>query len=126
MCFYIFSFFFQAEDGIRDKLETGVQTCALPIWNMVVEARYVGSRGHELLESRAFNQGYDLNAGDVPEHIFERFNQAYAAAGSPNGPLNDGATAAAYAWLNRSKMCSGTSSSGSTRRTPRRAARTGL
>src|SRR3989441_5686335 len=27
---YIF-FFFQAEDGIRDKLVTGVQTCALPI-----------------------------------------------------------------------------------------------
>src|SRR5687767_15396262 len=29
MC--IFFFFFQAEDGIRDKLVTGVQTCALPI-----------------------------------------------------------------------------------------------
>src|SRR2546425_8497984 len=27
---YVF-FFFQAEDGIRDKLVTGVQTCALPI-----------------------------------------------------------------------------------------------
>src|SRR6266404_8044642 len=26
------SFFFQAEDGIRDKLVTGVQTCALPIY----------------------------------------------------------------------------------------------
>src|SRR6266404_3125852 len=26
-----FFFFFQAEDGIRDKLVTGVQTCALPI-----------------------------------------------------------------------------------------------
>src|SRR5207247_5232700 len=26
------SFFFQAEDGIRDPLVTGVQTCALPIW----------------------------------------------------------------------------------------------
>src|SRR5438552_14715829 len=26
-------FFFQAEDGIRDDLATGVQTCALPIWN---------------------------------------------------------------------------------------------
>src|SRR2546425_3832416 len=28
---YLF-FFFQAEDGIRDKLVTGVQTCALPIF----------------------------------------------------------------------------------------------
>src|SRR3989441_6454071 len=27
-------FFFQAEDGIRDKLVTGVQTCALPIYPM--------------------------------------------------------------------------------------------
>src|SRR5687767_15400766 len=32
-CFFVFFFFFffQAEDGIRDKLVTGVQTCALPI-----------------------------------------------------------------------------------------------
>src|SRR5687767_15321157 len=29
MCYCFF--FFQAEDGIRDKLVTGVQTCALPI-----------------------------------------------------------------------------------------------
>src|SRR6266404_8539806 len=28
---FCFFFFFQAEDGIRDKLVTGVQTCALPI-----------------------------------------------------------------------------------------------
>src|SRR5207247_7419851 len=27
----LFFFFFQAEDGIRDPLVTGVQTCALPI-----------------------------------------------------------------------------------------------
>src|ERR1041384_5303426 len=27
----LFFFFFQAEDGIRDKLVNGVQTCALPI-----------------------------------------------------------------------------------------------
>src|SRR2546425_5150649 len=30
-CFSFCCFFFQAEDGIRDKLVTGVQTCALPI-----------------------------------------------------------------------------------------------
>src|SRR5438552_15615050 len=29
--FGVFFFFFQAEDGIRDDLVTGVQTCALPI-----------------------------------------------------------------------------------------------
>src|SRR5205823_8730684 len=31
--FFFFFFFFQAEDGIRDKLVTGVQTCALPIYS---------------------------------------------------------------------------------------------
>src|SRR5229473_4383763 len=30
-------FFFQAEDGIRDKLVTGVQTCALPICTRPVD-----------------------------------------------------------------------------------------
>src|SRR5437868_3699893 len=29
---FIFFFFFQAEDGIRDRNVTGVQTCALPIF----------------------------------------------------------------------------------------------
>src|SRR5438105_12005417 len=29
---YYILFFFQAEDGIRDPLVTGVQTCALPIY----------------------------------------------------------------------------------------------
>ena len=29
---FFFVFFFQAEDGIRDRLVTGVQTCALPIY----------------------------------------------------------------------------------------------
>src|SRR5207244_6594121 len=31
-CVLCIFFFFQAEDGIRDDLVTGVQTCALPIW----------------------------------------------------------------------------------------------
>ena len=30
-------FFFQAEDGIRDRLVTGVQTCALPILNIIAD-----------------------------------------------------------------------------------------
>src|SRR5260363_455519 len=30
--------FFQAEDGIRDDLVTGVQTCALPIYTVCEEA----------------------------------------------------------------------------------------
>src|SRR5699024_11569713 len=34
--FICFSFFFQAEDGIRDRNVTGVQTCALPISNLTI------------------------------------------------------------------------------------------
>jgi hypothetical protein len=60
--------------------------------NLMIEARYVGSKGSKLLEARALNQGYDLNAADTPDHIFKRFNDAYVAAGSPNGPLNAGST----------------------------------
>src|SRR5207247_5449649 len=37
-----FYFFFQAEDGIRDPLVTGVQTCALPI--LVVHKKESGLR----------------------------------------------------------------------------------
>src|SRR3712207_7402100 len=36
MILFLFFFFFQAEDGIRDIGVTGVQTCALPICEMKV------------------------------------------------------------------------------------------
>src|SRR3989440_3004903 len=39
-------FFFQAEDGIRDLIVTGVQTCALPIWPSVRHRPLAGSRSH--------------------------------------------------------------------------------
>src|SRR5207244_6949435 len=39
--FLCFFFFFQAEDGIRDDLVTGVQTCALPISLAAVRRRKV-------------------------------------------------------------------------------------
>src|SRR2546425_1510111 len=49
-------FFFQAEDGIRDKLVTGVQTCALPIWwrrrrvaHGRVPSRWAGAQGSRTL-----------------------------------------------------------------------------
>src|SRR2546421_7882123 len=37
--YFTFFFFFQAEDGIRDLIVTGVQTCALPISIQPVPAR---------------------------------------------------------------------------------------
>src|SRR2546425_741962 len=63
----LFFFFFQAEDGIRDKLVTGVQTCALPI-SLVLSCRppRVVARAHPTrpgerrvqLPSRAHGRGY--------------------------------------------------------------------
>ena len=61
--------------------------------NLMFEGRYIHTRGSNLLQALAFNQGFDLNDPATPDHIFERFNQAYVAAGSPNGPLNSGPTA---------------------------------
>src|SRR5687768_18478240 len=49
-------FFFQAEDGIRDVAVTGVQTCALPIYEQQVRpavdqaARGLGVRRHQVVE----------------------------------------------------------------------------
>src|SRR5687768_17964701 len=40
MFVFLFFFFFQAEDGIRDVAVTGVQTCALPISRMSTSAMH--------------------------------------------------------------------------------------
>src|SRR5256885_4177025 len=48
---YLFFFFFQAEDGIRDYKVTGVQTCALPISYGALENNCTGPgwrRSHQL------------------------------------------------------------------------------
>src|SRR5205823_7728784 len=60
--FYFFFFFFQAEDGIRDKLVTGVQTCALPIFTF-----WVG--GFDVLyacQDYAFDEQAGLHS--IPRH----------------------------------------------------------
>src|SRR5258708_32040879 len=63
-----FFFFFQAEDGIRDDLVTGVQTCALPIFEALacgtpVLAFPCGSVP-EILE-----QGITAHFGDTVEDL---------------------------------------------------------
>src|SRR2546427_5505006 len=55
------SFFFQAEDGIRDLTVTGVQTCALPISVEAVEAP-------ETVEAVEASDAVELvKAPEVPE-----------------------------------------------------------
>src|SRR5690625_750376 len=43
-------FFFQAEDGIRDGHVTGVQTCALPIYVVVINADKIEFSGKKLTD----------------------------------------------------------------------------
>src|SRR5205823_996560 len=67
-------FFFQAEDGIRDKLVTGVQTCALPILirsrpELADEIMPPGmvSRAQQAADHQARGIGYAQSAGeDLP------------------------------------------------------------
>src|SRR2546428_9356733 len=60
----MFFFFFQAEDGIRDLIVTGVQTCALPIYILV---RHAGrgcrrrSRSWSVAEARRWWRWEELN-----------------------------------------------------------------
>src|SRR5712675_621450 len=51
----ILFFFFQAEDGIRDVAVTGVQTCALPIYGVLVYFGY--PQAHEDDAERAVRAG---------------------------------------------------------------------
>src|SRR5207247_7512900 len=51
-------FFFQAEDGIRAPLVTGVQTCALPI----------SARSSPRLAGSQANRGDDRAGGEVKSH----------------------------------------------------------
>src|SRR3989440_7601416 len=74
----LFFFFFQAEDGIRDLIVTGVQTCALPIYD---RGRRLGreTRGHDELCDRGAGTG--ARAGDL--HPLGA--AASRAAGRPDG-----------------------------------------
>src|SRR2546425_2185094 len=71
LCFF---FFFQAEDGIRDKLVTGVQTCALPIFplEILVDRALLpdlqGSRG----EARGHSGMGEERRGDAGSDAVDR------------------------------------------------------
>ncbi len=52
----------------------GIQHDFFKDW--VAEARYVGTRGTQLLLAVGFNQPYDLNDPTTPEYIYARLNRA--------------------------------------------------
>src|SRR5215510_16213838 len=63
LCFWVF-FFFQAEDGIRDGHVTGVQTCALPIFDHsnVVPVYDAGEADGHLYIAMRYVEGTDLRS----------------------------------------------------------------
>src|SRR5205823_11578914 len=73
-------FFFQAEDGIRDKLVTGVQTCALPISR--VEGVHAVLIGEDLEAGGAYRSELEAEAerlGVADRVVFAGYRPAAAA-----------------------------------------------
>src|SRR5437773_10626207 len=72
------SFFFQAEDGIRDRDVTGVQTCALPIWQGPADASRVTFRFIPEFSARlaALLSGEIDIMKDVPPHAVEALERS--------------------------------------------------
>src|SRR5207247_6432356 len=74
----ILSFFFQAEDGIRDPLVTGVQTCALPIFTSATIRKSSLLRAFPAMNGLTDSSSTD---GAVKTHSFEATFQRRFAKG---------------------------------------------
>src|SRR5699024_11493638 len=61
---FCFLFFFQAEDGIRDRNVTGVQTCALPIsnWQLPIKMMNLILRLIERFATRQVRWGFVMRS----------------------------------------------------------------
>src|SRR5699024_11777579 len=59
---------FQAEDGIRDRNVTGVQTCALPIYNRMVDRVFSGRHALDMENREVFDRRVEARV--VPERAF--------------------------------------------------------
>src|SRR5206468_9142983 len=70
-CFF---FFFQAEDGIRDLIVTGVQTCALPIYRRLLRATggAPGIRDFGALESAVAQPKATFGGSDLYPTLAEK------------------------------------------------------
>src|SRR3989449_6963507 len=73
---FVYVFFFQAEDGIRDVAVTGVQTCALPIsWSWPSSCSTVCRAGRSLC-CGARNPAWCVHTrrGAIPSHPSSSFS----------------------------------------------------
>src|SRR5699024_11537834 len=76
-------FFFQAEDGIRDRNVTGVQTCALPISDIAEGGHIlsVGSMG-EILELNRRLEPYKERGSFLPfRELMKLFSEYHVIVG---------------------------------------------
>src|SRR5206468_6330660 len=79
LCVLCFFFFFQAEDGIRDLIVTGVQTCALPISvaRALAEAGGDGDGVEVTICARDFEIHVDLVVGPGSEARADELEAAF-------------------------------------------------
>src|SRR5207253_3466179 len=73
-CLFMFFFFFQAEDGIRDGHVTGVQTCALPILEQADGTAWMALFSQNMMELAfeltAHDPSYEPMIMKFAEHFF--------------------------------------------------------
>src|SRR5699024_5116593 len=59
-----FFYFFQAEDGIRNRNVTGLQSCALPIYEMIHAASVTGDRSGIVMDVYTEEPGMQFYTGN--------------------------------------------------------------
>src|SRR5687767_15902808 len=99
MLYFVFFFFFQAEDGIRDKLVTGVQTCALPILMTPIAVAIVGGLGKETertAEATLLGVAYAASLGGIGTPIGTPTNLIFLGAARELFPLEKTVTFAQW------------------------------
>src|SRR2546425_12603090 len=98
----LYFFFFQAEDGIRDKLVTGVQTCALPI-AFDIETKELAKHsqsGGEFFGIHVSNNGkIMIFAGGIPLKLDGKVVGAIGVSGGSGDQDHAVAAAGAAAFL---------------------------
>src|SRR5215204_6230812 len=73
---FFFFFFFQAEDGIRDHCVTGVQTCALPIFQLHRHPEALAQALRMVTRSLPFEGLAELETLDVPSLVVASYDEA--------------------------------------------------
>src|SRR2546428_13700940 len=88
-------FFFQAEDGIRDLIVTGVQTCALPISNKYFDETMLMEINTDVYEGRVMLTGAVTKAATKKkaELIARRVKGVREIFKEIQGPTNGGGNA---------------------------------